>query len=129
MPEILLYNIEPKKAAGIKLLCSTLGVGYRAVEPADFGRPIGVLLGLSDSDLIQPDAAFDDELLYFADVDGGLLDILLYQLRRRRLTVALKAVKTESNLGFTSYELWRELRAEREAIRRGTTAHNESSGG
>lgn len=129
MPEILLYNIEPKKSAGIKLLCSTFAIGYREIDPADFGRPIGALLGLSDSSGIQPDAAFDEELLYFVDIDGGLLDILLFQLRKRKLTVPLKAVKTDTNITFTSWELYRELSAEREAIRKGMTAHNESSGG
>lgn len=124
MPTVLIYNLESKKAAGIKLLCSAFGIAYRAVDPADFGRPIGALLGLSDSDRNQPDSAFDDEMLYFVDIDTGLLDILLFQLRKRKLTVALKAVKTESNLSFTSCELCRELRAEREAIRQGMTAHN-----
>lgn len=123
MPEVFLYNIEPKKAAGIKLLCSALGVGYRAIDPADFGRPIAVLLGLSDSELVQPDASFEEEMLYLSEIDGGMLDILLSQLRKRKLTVALKAMRTPTNVGFTSFELYRELSAEREAIRQGTVAH------
>lgn len=122
MPEIWMYNIEPKKAAGIKLLCSTLGFGYRTVEPADFGRPIAALLGLSGSDSAAPDADFDEEMLYLADL-GGFLDIFLMQLKKRKLAVALKAVKTDANVRFTSYELYRELSAEREAIQKGMTAH------
>ena len=123
MPEVFMYNIENKKAAGIKLLCSTLGFGYREVDPADFGRPIAVLLGLSDSADCQPDAAFEDEMLYFSDIDSGMLDILLFQLRKRKLTVPLKAMRTDTNITFTSFELYRELSAEREAIRQGMTAH------
>ena len=125
MPEIFLYNIEPKKAAGIKMLCSTLGFDYREVEPADFGRPLSALLGLSDSEEKKPDSSFDEEMLYFSDIGSGMLDILLFQLRKRKLTVALKAVRTETNAAFTSYELYRELNAEREAIRQGMTAHNQ----
>ena len=121
--EVLMYNIGNKKAAGIKLLCSTLGIGYRTVEPEDFGRPIGVLLGVSDSTENKDGSFFDDEMLYFSDIQGGMLDILLTQLRRRKLTVALKAIKTETNLGFTSCELAKELKAEREAIQKGITAH------
>ena len=123
MPEVLLYNIESKKAAGIKLLCSTLGFGYRIVEPQDFGKPIGALLGLFDSDVDRPDSGFDEELLYLADI-GGMLDIFLAQLRKRKLTVPLKAIKTDTNIRFTSFELCRELCAEREALSQGTTAHN-----
>lgn len=122
-PEVLLYNIEPKKAAGIKLLCSTLGFNYRVVEPQDFGRPIGALLGLTDSGENRPDSAFHEELLYLVDI-GGMLDIFLMQLRKRRLTVALKAVKTDANIRFTSCELCRELCAEREALQAGSVAHN-----
>lgn len=127
MSEILLYNIETKKAAKIKLLCSSLGVGYRVIDPADFGRPIAALLGLSDSALNRPDSAFDDEMLYLCDL-GGMLNILLDQLRRRKLTVALKAVKTDANIAFTSCELYHELCAEREAIRKGMTAHMNNGG-
>ena len=123
MAEVLMYNIENKKAAGIKLLCSTLGFGYRAVEPEDFGKKLGFLLGVTDDGAALPDSDFSEELLYLADIDGGMLDIFLFQLRKRKLSVALKAIKTDTNLGFTSYELFRELSAEREALKNGITAH------
>ena len=125
MSEVLLYNISGKKAAGIKLLCGQMGIAYRSVAPEDFGKPIGVLLGLSDDDRVQEDAAFSDEMLYLIE-PGGMLNIFLNQLRKRGLTVPLKAVMTETNLGFTSCELCRELNAEREAIQRGMTAHKAS---
>ena len=125
MPTVLLYNIEPKKAAGIKMLCSMLAFDYRIVESEDFGRPIGVLLGLSDDESNETEEGFSEELLYLADIDGGMLDIFLYQLRKKKLSVALKAVKTPTNLTFTSHELFRHLSAEREAIAQGRTAHNE----
>ena len=124
MPEVLLYNLTDKKSAGVKLLCSQLGVAYRTVAPEDFGRPIGALLGLSDDPRVQPNAAFTEEMLYLIDMQGGLLNIFLSQLSKRKLAVPLKAVMTESNLSFTSCELCRELSAEREAIQKGATAHN-----
>ena len=124
MPEVLLYNIENKKAAGIKMLCSTLGIGYRIVDPADYGKPIKALLGMIDSAADKPDVAFCDEMLYLVDIRGDMLDIFLNLMRKRKLTVALKAVMTPTNVGFTSCELYRELCAEREAIRSGTTAHD-----
>lgn len=125
MSEILIYNISGSKLAGVKLLCSKMNIPYRVVDPADYGRRLSYLLGLSEDSAAQPDSVFEDELLYLADISGGMLNLLLEQLRRKKLTVALKAVKTDTNIHFTSYELWRELTAEREAIRRGLTAHTE----
>ena len=123
MPEIFMYNLESKKSAGVKLLCSQMGIGFREIEPCDFGLPTGALLGLTEASEPKPESAFEDELLYLIDFHGGLLDIFLNMLRKRKLGVALKAVMTESNLGFTSYELAQELKAEREAIQKGMTAH------
>ena len=126
MSEILMYNIAPKKSAGIKLLCSQLGIGYRAVEPGDFGLPIGCLLGISERIEPKPDSSFDDELLFLVDIQGDMFGIFLNMLRKRGLSVALKAVKTDTNIGFTSYELITELKAEHEAIQRGMTAHEQT---
>ena len=153
MSEVFLFNIEPKKSAEIKRLCSMFGIGYRSVEPEDFGKKLGCLLGVIDDGsainvtasnvpasnvpasnvpasnvpasnvLTSEGSFFDDEMLYLVDIDGGLLDILLFQLRKRKLSVALKAVKTDTNIHYTSYELFRELSAEREAIRNYKTAH------
>ena len=47
----------------------------------------------------------------------------LPRLRRKKLSVPLKAIQTDRNIVFTSRELYRELCAEREAIARGTTQH------
>ena len=123
MAKILMFNIESKKAAGIKLLCSGLGIGYHEVDRTEYGKPIGVLLGIAENDGTKPDSDFDEEMLYLVDIGGDLLNALLYDLRRRKLGVGLKAVMTDTNIGFTSYELYRELSAEREAIQKGATAH------
>ena len=52
-----------------------------------------------------------------------MLNLFLDQLRRNKLIIPLKAIETETNFGFTSYELYRELSAEREAIMKGTQYH------
>ncbi len=123
MSELLLFNIEQDKAIRIKNLCRQLCIPVREIMPEDFGRTLGYLLGESDDDRSAPDAGFADEMLYLVDIRGGMLDILLSGLRRKRASVALKAVKTDTNLTFTPYELWRELCAERAAIAEGFTAH------
>lgn len=129
MAKILIYNCNPTKAAKLKMLCRDFFIEAMEVEKADFGKPVAALLGEGEDCSAQgaesPD--FDEEMLYFADINGGFLGILLDQLRRKKLTVALKAVKTETNVQFTSYELYRELSAEREAIQNGRTAHDPNS--
>ena len=95
----------------------------REIAPEDYGRTLGFLLGLTDDSASKPEAGFDEEMLYFSEFSSGMLDIFLAQLRRQKCPVALKAVQTETNLQFTACELYRELRAEREAIARGQQAH------
>ena len=123
MGEVLLFNLEPQKAIAVKNLCRKLYLEYREVAPEDHGRKLGFLLGVIDDDTAEADARFEEEMLYFSDISSGMLDIILAQLRRRKCTVALKAVRTETNVQFTACELCRELSAERAAIARGQQAH------
>ena len=61
--------------------------------------------------------------MLLSDIGCGMLNLVLTQLIRQKTPVALKAVRTDTNAQFTSYGLYRELCAEREAIQRGVTAH------
>lgn len=123
MTEVLLFNIAPAKAAKIKMLCRKLNISSRTVEKEDFGKKLSALLSLSDDDAAAPDADFSEEMLYLSDFYDAMLSIFLDQLRRKKLAVSLKAVKTESNLSYTAFELFRELSAERAALSRGESAH------
>ena len=124
MSMVLIYNLTPEKDAKLKMLCRKLYIPSRMVEKDEYGRKLGYLLGLSEDDSVAGGEAFDDAMLYLADLRGGMLNLFLDQLRRNRIIVPLKAVQTETNMGFTSFELYRELCAEREAIQKGMTAHN-----
>lgn len=123
MSKILLYNLNPTKAAKLKMLCRNFFIEAVEVPREHYGKKISCLLGEGDDREDVQGEAFTEEMLYFADINGGFLSIFLDQLRRKKLTVALKAVKTDTNVNFTSYELFRELSAEREAIAQGKTAH------
>ena len=123
MAEVLLFNIEKSKAVKIKMLCRKFFMEATEVSNEDFGCTISYLLGMSEDREGAENSDFSEEMLYFADVNGGLLSIFLEQLKRRKVNVALKAVKTPTNVNFTAYELYREISAEREAIARGESAH------
>ena len=116
MTEVWMYNIEGAKAIKIKNLCRKLYISVREVPREEFGVKISALLGISDDSQAKPDSDFDEEMLFLSDFQGAMLDIFLTQLRRQKTAVALKAVRTESNVEFTSYELFKEISAEREAL-------------
>ena len=123
MAKVLLFNIDDAKGIRIKNLCRKLYIESEDVEKEQFGKKLGCLLGLIADDSAADGADFDEEMLYLADIDGGMLSIFLSQLRRVKAPVALKAVKTDTNVNFTAYELYREISAERDAIASGTQAH------
>lgn len=119
MTEVLMYNIETKKAQKIKMLCHKLNIRFREVDKSKFGLKLSALLGIDDDKTAVPNSDFDGEMLYLSDFYGAMLNIFLNQLKRQKTPVALKAVRTEANLGFTSYELYNELCKEHEAMNRG----------
>ena len=116
MAEVLLFNIEKGKAIKIKNLCRQIHISYREVDGSDYGVRLSALLGMSADRSSKPFGELDGEMLYFAGFNGGLLNIFLDQLRRKKASVALKAVMTETNVDFTPYELYCELKSEHEAL-------------
>lgn len=116
MTEVFMYNIEDGKRLKIKLLCNKLNIRAREIEKSEFGLKISTLLGIDDDKTVKPDSDFDGEMLYLSDFYGSMLNIFLNQLKRQKTPVALKAIKTDSNIGFTSYELYNELCEEHKAL-------------
>lgn len=123
MSTILIYNLPPEKDAKVKMLCRKFGFDSRTVEKSEYGCTLGYLLGSSQDKVVKNGEDFDEEMLYIADLRGGMLNLFLDQLRRKRLSVPLKAIETQTNVAFSSTELYHELCAEREAIAKGTTQH------
>lgn len=125
MSMVLIYNLNPAKDAKLKMLCRRLNIESRTVDKSEYGYRLGYLIGVSDDSSIQEVADFDDEMLYISGLQGGMLSLFIDQIRRNKIIVPLKAIHTPTNEGFTSHELYRELRAEREAIAKGMSAHSQ----
>ena len=117
MVTLLMYNITGSKAIEIKNICRGFGVHYREVLPGQYGVKLADLLG--DESLMCEGGGFEDEMLYFAGFPDALLNIFLKLLRQRKCTVALKAVMTETNMNYTSTELYKEISAEHQAMQGG----------
>ena len=118
MGTVLLYNIsDPQKRVGVLLQLRRFGLRWREVKPEEQGLPLGFLLGLSgyeaagDSEAAA-DGRFTDEMLVLYALSGAQFNGLLDGLRRGHTPVALKAVVTAHNIGWSSARLHREIAAE-----------------
>lgn len=120
-----MYNIEPKKAVNIKVICHRLNFRYKIVEKSQYGYSLEYLAGLCPNAQSEPYEDFDREMLVFINFSSSALDKILRALRRKNSTVDLKALLTDKNIGFNSYELYREISAEHEAMKRGEAAHTQ----
>ena len=125
MSIVLIYNLAPEKDAKLKMLCRKMNIETRTVEKEEYGCQLSFLLGLSQDSTNKECVDFDDEMLYIAGLRGGILNLFLDQLRKRKILIPLKAIQTETNMSFSSSELYKELCAEREAIAKGMTFHKE----
>ena len=124
--EMVLYY-TPAPAPHIPLMKSVLvrmGVRIKNVAPEQSCQTVGWLAGLPGFEEIpetdtesgsQP--AIPEELLIMKNFSSRRIDELLMNLRRAGVPrIALKAIVTESNSGWTLYELYTELKKEHEAM-------------
>ena len=123
MTELFMYNISGKKAIAIKNICRALNIQTREISPEEYGTALGSLLGISETESRAAAESFSDEMLYLIGFSDGLLSIFLKLLRSKKCTVALKAVATETNLEYNSYELFKEISAEHKAMQSGEAYH------
>ena len=114
MAKVLLYNIKDADKL-MKVRIAALRAGLEAVEVAeeDYAHPIGWLLGLEGFSPAAGAEHFEDEMLVMQELSSPLLDAM----RAAGAPVALKAVVTEQNRGWSSAALCRELKREHEAMR------------
>ena len=122
MTGVLLYNIGKEKLPKIKFILFKLGLSAREVSPAELGHPIGYLAGLEGfaASEAAPGESFSREMLVICGLSSPQFSAFLNALRQSRCTVALKAVLTETNAGWDSLRLQRELSAEHEALQKVT---------
>ena len=90
MSKVLIYNLPPEKDAKVKMLCRKFGFDSRSIEKAEYGYTLGYLLGLSEDDSVRDGEDFEEEMLYIAELRGGMLNLFLDQLRRKKLSVPLR---------------------------------------
>ena len=122
MKEVVLYynpGNAPKPAL-MKSVLVRMGIRIKNVTNEQTGETIGSLLGMEQQG--NPDEAGEKtdgaiEMLVLHQFTERRLDQLLFQLRKAGVPkIELKAIVTEQNSRWTLYQLYEELRKEREAF-------------
>lgn len=119
-PTVLLFNVADAKKRSILTILTGLKIKGREVLPQDQGKSIGDLLGdtgdaLPSSAPIKP---FRDEMLVLHALSEKQMDRLLREIRSQGASVAIKAVTTPVNIGWSAADLFGALKQEHEAIQK-----------
>ena len=124
MKEVVLYynpGNAPKPAL-MKSVLVRMGIRIKNVTNEQTGETIGSLLGMEqqgkpDEAGEQMDGAIEEQMLVLHQFTERRLDQLLFRLRKAGVPkIELKAIVTEQNSHWTLYQLYEELRKEREAF-------------
>lgn len=122
---ILCYNLKgTKKGRKLGMLGSFLGFRIKYVEKEEYLKSIGELTGLineketTDSQISeqQDTEAFEEEMIVIQMEDHRMLDKLLFQMRKEKVQIPLKAVVTAQNQNWTSEALYKEIKKEHDTM-------------
>ena len=129
---MLCYNLKgTKKGKKIGMLGSFLGFRVKYVEKEEYSKTIGVLTGLkeevaeeasregtsgTDNEKNEEITDFEEEMLVMLLADNRILDKLLFQMKKEKVQVPLKAIVTVKNQNWTSTALYSEIKREHESM-------------
>ena len=101
----------------MKSVLVRMGVKIRNVKPEQVMETIGCLAGMpgfpEQAKVEEPLPVIPEQMLVMKDFTGSRIDTLLSQLRKAGVPkIALKAIVTEHNCGWSFYKLYEELKEE-----------------
>lgn len=129
---ILLYY--PKKPHYLQTLKGTLvqmGIRIRTVSASQINQSVGFLAGLSGyhkRDASSELPVIPEEMLIMKNFSSERMDRLFTAMRRRGIpSIPLKAVVTDTNVQWSFYELYLEIKKEHEMMtsKKGTDTETE----
>ena len=143
---ILLFQFEETKRRKLAMALMPLRVRVKAVEPGEYGQPIGYLAGVKGIGPVEAEAAkpsgepdpqteaakpsgkpdpqaeeakLEAEFLVMAGLSGSRVDQVLAAIRKSGAgPIPYKAVLTTTNQNWDAYALLAELRREHEQMTR-----------
>ena len=111
---MLCYNLKStKKGRKIGMLGSFLGFRVKYVEKEEYSKTIGVL---TDNAKNEEMTDFEEEMIVMLLADNQTLDKLLFQMRKEKVQIPLKAIVTAKNQNWTSTALYKEVKREHESM-------------
>lgn len=120
MEQLLCYFPDPvdPKLSNLRRAALPMKLRVRTAGPEQTGQTLGFLLGRKGFEEAACEAPpVSDPILILDSFTGPRMDALLRALAKARVPRSVfKAVVTATNVDWTLFELWEELRKEREAI-------------
>ena len=117
---VLLYNIPDEKSRKLRMLMVRMGMRFKVVDPSDYGQPIGLLAGIKEAVLENPEAevqTFDDEMMIMRGFTSSRLDLFLQNMRKAGIEkIDYKAIVTPTNMRWNSWQLYLEIKQEHEEM-------------
>lgn len=113
---------NPQKKKELEGLAKTAGYDFVPVAAMQTGQKIGYLAGVSGYretplPVLALPPRIGEDMLLFAQTTADMIDPALELLKKNRILIALKAIVTPYNVGWTLFELYQELVKEREKIK------------
>ncbi len=124
IPQVLLFNIKGEKLKKIKMLSAVLKIKAVEISPDDFAQTLGALSGLEEKTGIRQESAFSEEMLVMVHFSRAHMNAFLGGFKRNKIpTIALKAMLTPTNTGWSANRLFEEISAEQKAMQKGEKLH------
>ena len=107
-----------ERAAALKAILVQMGARIKNVPPEAVGQTVGCLLGRKGYDAREnPEApALAEPVLVLDGFTDKRLEILLREMKKHGVSVAYKAIVTETNIGWLFHRLYDELAREHAAM-------------
>ena len=122
MREMVLYynTVQNPNVAKLKGVLVRMGVRIKNITPEQVTQTVGYLAGIEgypESEMPAVLPVIEEEMLVMRGFTSRRIDELLMNLRKAGVPkIALKAVVTESNSGWSFYHLYEEIREEHEKM-------------
>ncbi|MBS5062155.1 MAG: DUF3783 domain-containing protein [Hungatella hathewayi] len=122
MREMVLYynTVQNPNVAKLKGVLVRMGVRIKNITPEQVTQTVGYLAGIEgypESEMPEVLPVIEEEMLVMRGFTSRRMDELLMNLRKAGVPkIALKAVVTESNCGWSFYHLYEEIREEHEKM-------------
>lgn len=120
---VLYYTPQPtKQSRTLKGILVRMGIRIRNISPQQVNQTVGMLAGVpefeekADAVKASPSQSIPEEVLILHQFSEQRLDALLLALRKTNVRIALKAIVTEQNCGWTFYQLYEEIQQEHEKM-------------